>query len=351
MTDPVKVLVVITSANRRGAELEGVDLAAHLSALGTPAQVVALSPSTSAAAVDAEVIGRSPLQLATLRALRRRARQVDVVIAYGSSSLPACSIALIGTRVPFVYRSIGDPSRWIRGGVHRVRTALLFHRARRVVALWPAAAGSISRMYRVPISRIDVIPNARDHARFAPATPDQRAAARQHFGLSADAHVVAFIGALSDEKRPGLAVDAVTAVAGAHLLIAGDGPRRADAERGAVAASDRMHFLGSLADVLPVLQAADVVLSTSSTEGMPGSLIEAVLCGVPIVATDVGAVADVVAAGTGTLVPETADVAAIAAAVRQQLTSTSAAGPMADCPFTWQHVAAQWQLLIAAVAR
>ncbi len=349
MSNPVKVLVVITSANRRGAELEGVELATHLSALGTPTQVVALSPSTSAAAVDAEVIGTSPLHLSTLRALRRRARRADVVIAYGSSSLPACSIALIGTRVPFVYRSIGDPSRWIRGGVHRVRTALLFHRARRVVALWPAAADSIRRTYRLSISRIDVIPNARDAARFTPATADQRAAARQHFGVPADAHVVAFIGALSVEKRPALAVEAVTDVAGAHLLIAGDGPARADAEVAAMAATDRMHFLGSVADVQPVLHAADVVLSTSSTEGMPGSLIEAVLCGVPIVATDVGAVADVVAAGAGTLLSATADVATIAAAVRQQL-STSAAGPQPDCPFTWQRVAAQWQLLITAVA-
>jgi glycosyltransferase involved in cell wall biosynthesis len=286
----MKVLVVLASANRRGAEIEGTELARQLSARGAEAHVVALAPSTGAVSLDVEVLGAAPLSKDTLRALRRRAKGHDVVIAYGSTTLPACAIALLGSRVPFVYRSIGDPTQWSRGGLHRLRTALLFHRAKRVVALWPEAGEAIGRLYRVPAKRIAVIPNARDEAHFRPPTDTERAEARARFGVPDDAKVVAFVGALSTEKRPLLAIEAAMLVDGAHLLIAGDGPLRSEVEAAAANHGDRVHVLGSLPDVVPVLWASDVLLNTSSTEGMPGSLIEAAMCGLPIVATDVGAV-------------------------------------------------------------
>ena len=346
-----RVLVVIASANRRGAELEGVELAMQLSARGTPATAVALAPSTHATSVDAEVIGVSPMARATLRALRHRAKQADVVIAYGSTALPACSVALLGTGVPFIYRSIGDPGRWVRGGLHRLRTGILFHRPKRVVALWPAAADSISRLYRVRRARIDVIPNARDATRFTPATVEERASARRAFGVSEEAQVVAFIGAMSEEKRPHLAVQAVVALAGVHLLIAGDGPERASAEHEAKGAPGRIHFLGSVEDVLPVLHAADVVVSTSRTEGMPGSLIEAALCGLPIVATDVGAVSEVVSAGRGSLVSVDAAPATFAAAIKAALDAPGHNAGGGTQRYTWETVVLQWQNLLRSLKR
>ncbi len=231
MAEP-RVLIVISSANRRGAELEGIELAAELSTNGTPASVVALAPSATGVAVDAEIIGDRPLSIGTIRELRRRARSVDVVVAYGSSSLPACAIALLGSGVPFVYRSIGDPGRWVRGRLHRLRTALLFHRARHVVALWPEAALSIVRLYRVLERRVTVIPNARSSDRFRPASATERSDARAALGVSSDERVVVFVGALSEEKRPLLAIEAVMAVDGLLLLVAGDGPLRPECPRG-----------------------------------------------------------------------------------------------------------------------
>ena len=68
-------------------------------------------------------------------------------------------------------------------------------------------------------------------------------------------------------------------------------------------ARSRIHFAGSLTDVAPALAAADVVVLSSRTEGMPGVLIEAGLSARPVVAYDVGAVSEVVADGeTGLLV-------------------------------------------------
>ncbi|MFN6121782.1 MAG: glycosyltransferase family 4 protein [Actinomycetes bacterium] len=345
----MKVLVALASANRRGAEIEGTELARQLSARGVEAEVVALAPSSGAVSLDVEVLGAAPLSTATLRALRRRATGFDVVIAYGSSSLPACAIALLGSRVPFVYRSIGDPTQWSRGGLHRLRTVLLFHRAKRVVALWPEAGEAIGRLYRVPAKRIVVIPNARDEAVFRPPSDAERAEARAAFGSTDDATVVAFVGALSAEKRPLLAIESVMQVDGAHLLIAGDGPLRGEVEAAASDSGGRVHVLGSLPDVRPVLWASDVLVNTSSTEGMPGSLIEASMCGVPVVTTDVGAVCEVVGA-TSSVVEPSASAETIAAAVRDVADGpgTSAADAQR---FSWGAVAPQWLGALGDAAR
>jgi glycosyltransferase involved in cell wall biosynthesis len=348
MTEP-RVLIVISSANRRGAELEGTELASQLALRGVPVSTIALSPSAADTAVDAEVIGERPLSLSTLRTLRSRSKSFDVVVAYGASTLPACAIGLLGSRVPFIYRSIGDPARWVRGTAHRLRTALLFHRARRVVALWPEAASSIRELYRLSASKVSVIPNARDADRFTPPTAAQRTAARSAFGIGPDEKVAVFIGALSKEKRPLLAVEAAVRVDGLRLLVAGDGPLRGEVEAAAKVAREWMQVLGSLADVVPLLHVADVMLSTSSTEGMPGSLIEAVLCGVPIVATDVGAVSTVVGGSPGVVVPSDTSAAVIAGAIDGALALKATA--QVDESFTWQVVAPVWLELLRVIAR
>ena len=92
---PPAVLHVITSTQRRGAETFAVDLAAALAARGLPSEGGALAPGRSVApgggTHDVPVLGGSPLAPATLRALRRRAAGVPVVVAHGSRTLPACA--------------------------------------------------------------------------------------------------------------------------------------------------------------------------------------------------------------------------------------------------------------------
>ena len=224
------VLVVTASDDRRGAEIEATELAGELQARGFPASVTALSPGRRERKLAIPSLGRRPLAPTTLLALRRAARSVDLVIAYGSSTLPACAIALRLTGCPFVYRSISDPGRWIRNDLHRRITGAQIRRAVRVVALWPAAAESLQRLYRLAGDRTVVIPNARHARAFRPPDDDERRAARARLGLP-DRPIAAFVGSLTAEKRVDLAIDAVACTDGYVLVIAGDGPERALAER------------------------------------------------------------------------------------------------------------------------
>ena len=341
----MNVLVVVTSTDRRGAEVEGAQLAEELRARGHVARCVALARGATGG-LDVPVLGSRAKGMGTLRALRREARGVDVVLAYGSSTLPACALALRGTKVPFVYRSIGDPTRWVRGGWHRRRTGWLFRRAARVVALWPEAATAISGLYGVPAEKVVCIPNARP---LPEATEPTRADARALFGLPDDALVVVWAGALSEEKRPLAAVDTVAAVPGAWLVLAGDGPLRADVEAAAARLLPGRHLLpGVLPGLAPLWAAADVALLTSRTEGMPGVLIEARLRGLPLVATDVGAVREVVGEG-GEVVPADASPQEIAAALGRWLGRSVNGGGAAE--FTWPVVVEQWAELLRGVRR
>ena len=91
---------------------------------------------------------------------------------------------------------------------------------------------------------------------------------------------------------------------------------------GASTAPANVRFLGWRGDVETVYAASDLVVLTSDNEGMPVSLIEAALCGVPAVATDVGSVREVVLDGrTGWLCSP--DVGALATAVDEALRTTS----------------------------
>lgn len=295
---------MVASTNRRGAEVFATDLAEELRDRGHVVATVALAPGLPGEGLELPVLGPAPLSAVGLVSLRRSARNADVVVAHGSTTLPACAVAL-SRRCPFVYRSVGDPRYWSSSRGRRPRTALFLRRASAVVALWDEAAGALRTQLRVPPARVHVIPNGVPPARFAPAAKDDKAASRRALGLRPESPVVAYLGSLAPEKRVDLAIAAVGLLPGAHLVVAGQGPERPALEHQARDhAPGRVHFVGSTAEPAALLGAADVVVLPSRTEGLPAVLIEAGLCGVPVVATDVGGVAEVVVHGeTGLLVP------------------------------------------------
>jgi glycosyltransferase involved in cell wall biosynthesis len=346
-----RVLQVIASTDRRGAEVFATDLAGELRARGLDVETRALALGM-VGGLDVEPLGRHALRQATLRVLRRRARGFDVVVAHGSATLPACALALAGTRVPWVYRNIGDPRHWSRTPLRRARVGFALRRAAAVVAIAEAARDELVAHYGVPPTRITVIPTGVDASRFTVATPQQRFAAREMFGIDASTPLLVVVGALSMEKQVAVAVDALGQLPDTHLLVVGDGPERASLEaRARHVAPSRVHFTGVLADPRPAYAAADLVVCTSRTEGLPAALVEAGLSGRAVVTTDVGYVREVVEDGvTGVVVPP-GDSAALVAGIRRALQGASVLGLAARsrCAdrFALDHVATAWYRLLS----
>ncbi|MFJ9522217.1 glycosyltransferase [Kitasatospora sp. NPDC101801] len=300
MADGPRVLHLITDPRGRGAQQLARDLHTELLRRGAPSTLRSLQPHADAPSDhDAPVLGPSRHHPATLRALRAAARQADVVVAHGSSTLQACAVGLVGTGVPFVYVNIGDPRHWTASLSRRLRVGAFLHRAAAVSAISDGARTVLLERFRLPARKVRTIPNGRAADRYRPAADQaEREAARARLGLPRQGPVVAWIGALAPEKRLDLALDALDRLPDVHLAVAGDGPLG-----GSFPPCDRVHLLGRLADPGVLYRAADVLLLSSDSEGVPGVLIEAALAGLPAVATDVGWVGDVVLDGrTGALV-------------------------------------------------
>ncbi|MER5866723.1 glycosyltransferase [Kitasatospora sp. NPDC002040] len=322
MADGPRVLHLITDPRGRGAQNLARDLHAELLRRGAPSVLRALQPHADAPPDhDAPVLGPSRHHPATLRALRAAARGADVVVAHGSSTLQACAVGLLGTGVPFVYVNIGDPRHWTASLSRRLRVGAFLHRAAAVSAISDGAREVLLQRFRLPAGKVRTIPNGRAADRYRPAAdPAERQAARERLGLPRQGLVVAWIGALAPEKRLDLALAALDRLPDVQLAVAGDGPLR-----DSYPPTDRAHFLGRLADPGDLYRAADALLLSSDSEGVPGVLIEAALAGLPTVATDVGWVGDVVLDGrTGALV-RPGDPAALAEALGRVLAGDRAA--------------------------
>ncbi len=354
-----EILQVIASTDRRGAEVFATDLGRALTGRGRTVQTVAVARGRNPNPLPVAPLGTGAVSAA--RSLRRLRRPDQVLVAHGSTAVPTCALASIG-KPGFVYRNIGDPGYWASSRARRWRLAAYLHSARRVVVLWPGAADTLVRLHHVEVSRIRPIPNGVPADRFPMVDARARAVARSRLGLPTDRPIVGYVGALSAEKDPAAAVRAIGRNPDLVLVVSGDGPQRAELEQlAATVAPGRAHFLGVTDDPQQVLAAADVLCIPSRTEGMPAVAIEAAFTGIPVVATDVGALREVVIDGeTGRIVPrsgagpDAALDAALDPALRDALARGAAMGERgrAHClaRFEIGIVAEAWETLLDEVA-
>lgn len=351
-----RILQVVASDQRRGAEVFAGQLADHLAGLGDDVTTIALSGTDGPNRLPYEVVGDGRrFAPSTLAELARRVRAHDLTIVHGSDGLLPVAACAPAVRRPFVYRNIGDPDHWAPSRGAQLRVGAPLRRAAAVVALYDAARTSMVRRYRLDPTRVVTSPNAVATDRFPRADDAARVAARAALGVTGSAPLVGYLGALSAEKQPEVAVAAVAAVDGAELLLAGTGPL-AEACEGLAAqvAPGRVRLLGQVADPAQFLAALDVLVLTSRTEGLPGVLIEAALVGVPVVATPVGGIPELLGAlGHGVLTasdrPE--DVVAALRSVLDGTASTVRPDPSAVADrFGIAAVSATWAALVDRLA-
>jgi glycosyltransferase involved in cell wall biosynthesis len=321
-------------------------------------ETVALWPGAGDPALALATLGSRRRDPRTLAALRRRATGAAVVVGHGSSTLPFATAGLVGRPTPFVYRSIGDPAFWGSSPARRARVGAALRRASVVVALWPAAADVFADRYHVRPDRLRVIPTGVPSGAFSPTSPADRPARRLalDLGLDPDRPTVLLLGALSPEKNPLAAVEAMATLTDAQLLVVGGGPlAQAVAERARLAAPGRVFRAGAVADPAALLAAADALVLPSRTEGIPAAAVEAALAGLPVVASRVGGVAEVVVDGdTGVLVESPTPfrlARALEAALGDGAALGAAARTRALTRFTLEAVAEQWDDLLLGIGR
>jgi glycogen synthase len=257
----------------------------------------------------------------------RGRRRPDVVHAHQGEDVAVLLLGMLAARVhgcPLVvtlHCSVRHTltgrswrTRWLRVVGGAVERAAL-RRASAVLVLVPRTAAAVRRDGIDP-DRVHVLPSGFEPALFE----------RDHPDLLADVPRprVGYVGRWCEQKRPDLLVEAFGGVATpASLVLVGDGPLRPqveDAVRRSPARS-RIHSRGFVphTEVPAVLAGLDLLVLPSTYEEMGSVLVEAMASGLPVVASRVGGIPDVVRdAETGVLVPPL-DVAALTAAVEEVL--------------------------------
>jgi glycosyltransferase involved in cell wall biosynthesis len=195
-------------------------------------------------------------------------------------------------------RDSGFGLRWLQ------RWCLL--RGVRLVAVSEEVAESCARVYRM--TSVPVIPNGIPMRKLRNAA-EARGRLRQILEIGGDSFVFCCVARFRPVKNHRVLLEAFAGrprLAGAHLLLAGDGQLRQEMEVLArqLQLDRQVHFLGEREDVTELLAASDAFVLASLSEGNPLSVQEAMAAGLPILATAVGGLPELVRnEADGLLVP------------------------------------------------
>jgi glycosyltransferase involved in cell wall biosynthesis len=189
-------------------------------------------------------------------------------------------------------------------------------------AITHAVKRSAVESLRIPENRITVIPRGRDSERLGLSTPSRRRAARRKLGIGDEEEVVIAVGRQEFQKGHRYLLEAVTRLrprrSKLHVIIPGrrgNATAALEALHGDLDLGDTVRFLGHRDDVGDLLSAADVFAFPSMYEGLGGAVVEAMALGLPIVASDLPAIREVVEEGGNALLVQRGDPAALAHAI------------------------------------
>ncbi len=333
---PLRVLHVITRLVVGGAQENTLLTVRELQARGYEVELAAgpeTGPEGALPVPEGIVFHAIPTlvreirPLADLRALwdlyRLMRRGYDVVHTHTSKAGVLGRVAARLARVPL---RVHTPHGHVYHGYGGKLRSRLFVWVERVLGRWTDVLVALTESERrehlaEKVGRAEqwcVIPSGVEIERYRKPT----ALRRSDLGVPDRSFVVGCVARLVPVKG---IEDAITATAQlvdrtppVHLVLVGDGPQRAACQKlaGQLGLQERVHFLGLRRDVPDLLPLFDLLVLPSRNEGMGRVLVEAQAAGVPVVATRVGGVPDLVSEGeTGRLVPP-GDPAALAAAIR-----------------------------------
>lgn len=245
-----------------------------------------------------------------VRLMRRRRIQVAHLQGFGATTFGRLAAAIVG--VPVVVHVHTDYRFEPLGYPRHVRLAdrLLAPRTDLALAVSEYARRFAVEVQGLPADRTRVVHGPVDLSGFAPPTVEERAASRRALGLEPRDRVVACVTRFHPVKGVDLLFEGWAGVAAAvpeaRLLIASEGPLREQLEALAsrLGITGTVRYLGYRPDNRQVLCAADAAVIPSRSEGFFLAGLEALSCGVPVVATRVGGNPELVADGESGLLVE-----------------------------------------------
>ena len=329
-----RLLYIGNSLDVGGSEVIGLELFRRLHPARFRIEAVCLKARGALASeyesagvrVEANILTARIDPLGPLRLARRLAgRRFEVMLVEpGRNVLLLAPLARALTRARGVASWVKATGRWDRARQFNRTERMLLRRIDAVVVISETQKRHLLEREGLAPANLRLIPNGVDLDRFRPR-PELRAAAREALGLAESDFAIGIVASLTPEKGHGVLIAAAARLAAGglpvRLLVAGEGPERPAIEAAIAAAglAGRATLLGLRRDleraVCPALD-LQALVSHPFRETLPVSILEGMACGLPVVATRVGSVHDLVLDGeTGSLVPP-GDPAALEGALR-----------------------------------
>lgn len=323
---PLNVMFVVTSMPVGGAETLLVNMMRRMDTKRfKPELVCTKEPGPLGVEISSEFTVHSNL-LANkfdLRVLPRlvqlmRRRRTDVVVTVSAgdnmfwgrlaahiAGVPAIASALHSTGWP---DGVGRMNRMLTGMTDAF------------IGVADSHGNFLREFEKFPADKVHVVRNGIDCDRFCP-DPEAASNVRAELNLPDDTPLVGIVAALRSEKNHTMLVRAAAKVRqshpDAHWIIVGDGPERGAIEAAAaeLSISDRIHLLGTRSDTPRLVAALDVFTLCSLNEASPVSILEALACEVPVMATNVGSIGESIVEGVTGHMIESEDTDAMAESV------------------------------------
>lgn len=281
--------------------------------------------------------------LAQMRAFAAWCRERELVVVH-TSELYSNILFLPGAALARVPVRIGSRREIVTG---KTRPQLALQRAayacaHRVVANARAAAAQLA-LERVPAHKVAVVPNGLHVEHFTPRA------------LPSSLRRVAMVANLRPEKGQDVLIDAVPEVLrrfpDARFDLIGDGSERAALERRARerGVADAVSFLGHREDVAALLAASDIFVLPSRSEAFPNALLEAMAAGIPVVASAVGGVTEIVEDERNGLLVPPGDAGALARQICRLMDDSALATTLADNARTLVQTRFSFDRMVAAI--
>lgn len=341
----LRVLHVIDGLGTGGAERSLCELLPRLDAADISSVVVCLHQRDEGVqeavrrhGVDVRILSGRHL-VSRVTELRRiiEVVQPDVIHTTLYDASLVGRLGAIGSKASVVTSLVNiayDPVRLLDPNVRtaplRLAQAVDGITSRRLTHAFHAITEAVKRhavtSMRIPPERIDVVPRGRDPLRLGVPGEERRRRARRALGLGVDDQVLVNVARQEHQKGQRHLLDAVSRLSSTHprvvLVVAG---RSGHASPGLALQAARppldrsVRFLGHRDDVPEILAAADVFVFPSLYEGLGGAVIEAMALGLPVVASDLEALREVVEDGASAVLVPAGSPDALAHAIAELL--------------------------------
>ena len=289
----------------------------------------ALSGQVEELGVRLVCLNKSPgLRLNTVDRARAALEELrpDVVHSHHTGALLYIGAAALKSGIRAVlHTEHGNHVKRTRNWQRRLRYRLLIGCASRycgrICCVSSDIAKTVGTLGFLSRRKIRVVPNGIDCSAFTARSDKQQV--RASLGIPDEAVVIGTVGRLHEVKRQDLLIRAFASVRGQfrsmHLVLVGEGPAREELEAlcRTLDVESTVHFVGYQAEPQRFLGMMDFFALTSRTEGMPLAILEAWAAGLPVVASAVGGVCELIAPGHNGLLFPSGNLPALVAALEQ----------------------------------